>query len=176
MAVDVQGADVVAAWVKKAGASFTTVVDREAKLAKHFGVNYVPFSVWIDENGRVVRAPQPANVGDEAQRAAIAAWIGQEDAAQIAPKKRTASASAGFADAEAMLRFSLAAQLMRLGRDREAVVHLKRALGRDQDNWLIRKQIWAIEHPERFYRGNVDFSWQREQLQAERSSKKGAGQ
>ena len=32
------------------------------------------------------------------------------------------------------------------------------------NNYLIRKQIWAVEHPERFYKGDVDYSWQKEQM------------
>lgn len=31
----------------------------------------------------------------------------------------------------------------------------------DQDNWIIRKQIWALEHPEKFYKGKVDYDWQK---------------
>ena len=39
--------------------------------------------------------------------------------------------------------------------------------GRDlePDNWVVRKQIWAVEHPERFYDGDVDSAWQKEQIQ-----------
>ena len=28
-------------------------------------------------------------------------------------------------------------------------------------NWIIHKQIWAVEHPDKFYDGNVDFGWQK---------------
>jgi len=44
---------------------------------------------------------------------------------------------------------------------------LREALKTDPKNWIIHKQIWAIEHPERFYEGPVDFRWQREQLRRE---------
>lgn len=50
----------------------------------------------------------------------------------------------------------------------EAAKILRKALARDPENWLIRKQIWAVEHPERFYKGAVDFAWQRQQLRRER--------
>ena len=32
---------------------------------------------------------------------------------------------------------------------------------------MIRKQIWAVEHPERFYPA-IDWDWQKEQLARER--------
>lgn len=44
---------------------------------------------------------------------------------------------------------------------------LREALKLDPKNWIIHKQIWAIEHPDRFYDGPVDFGWQREQLRRE---------
>ncbi len=34
--------------------------------------------------------------------------------------------------------------------------------------FLIRKQIWVAEHPERFF-PTIDFPWQQEQLAAERA-------
>ncbi len=39
----------------------------------------------------------------------------------------------------------------------------RKALARDKWNWVVRKQIWALEHPEHFYEGKVDFSWQKQQ-------------
>ena len=38
---------------------------------------------------------------------------------------------------------------------------------RDAQNWLIRKQLWAIEHPEAFYDGYVDYAWQKQQIEKE---------
>jgi len=46
---------------------------------------------------------------------------------------------------------------------------LKQARDLDPDNWRIRKQIWAIEHPDKFYTGkSPDFNWQSEQLKKEK--------
>ena len=36
----------------------------------------------------------------------------------------------------------------------------------DPGNWIIHKQIWAIEHPEQFYPA-INPQWQRERLQEE---------
>ena len=48
----------------------------------------------------------------------------------------------------------------------DALAELKRARDLDPDNWRIRKQIWAIEHPDKFYSGDSpDFGWQKEQLE-----------
>ena len=44
---------------------------------------------------------------------------------------------------------------------------LRKALRFDPKNWLVRKQIWAIENPDRFYAGEIDYEWQNERLQEE---------
>ena len=50
-----------------------------------------------------------------------------------------------------------------------ALAKLKQARDLDPDNWRIRKQIWAIEHPEKFYSGDSpDYDWQKEQLGREK--------
>jgi len=37
----------------------------------------------------------------------------------------------------------------------------------DPKNFIVRKQIWAIVHPDKFYSGDVDFDWQQIQMQRE---------
>ncbi|MDP9357122.1 MAG: thioredoxin family protein [Chloroflexota bacterium] len=54
-----------------------------------------------------------------------------------------------------------------VGRRDEAVAVWRDALHLDPENLTIRKQIWAVEHPEKFH-PTIDWDWQREQLRAER--------
>ena len=54
-------------------------------------------------------------------------------------------------------------QHYRAGRTAEAIVRWRQELELDPGNYLIRKQIWAVESPDRFYDGAVDYDWQREQ-------------
>jgi len=175
VAVDVQGADRAKPWAEKAGAKFTTLVDQEAKLGAMFGLNYVPFSILIDEQGKIVRAPQHVSVAKDTHRATIAEWIEKGDEHLQKPASSLPRDAPAFADVEAELRFARAALLLRRGQTANATAELKRALARDPDNWLIRKQIWALEHPDRFYDGPVDFGWQRAQLQKEADSARGDG-
>ena len=44
----------------------------------------------------------------------------------------------------------------------------RRGVALQPDNYIIRKQIWAVENPDRFYQGQVDYAWQKEQLDAGR--------
>ena len=53
------------------------------------------------------------------------------------------------------------------GKREAAIAELKEAFKLDPKNWLIRKQLWAIETPEAFYEGDVDYGWQKEQMSRE---------
>jgi tetratricopeptide (TPR) repeat protein len=60
--------------------------------------------------------------------------------------------------------FRIGRAMLRQGKKDEALAELKKAWKLDQDNWIIRKQIWALEYPERFYAGKVDYDWQKIQI------------
>jgi tetratricopeptide (TPR) repeat protein len=50
-----------------------------------------------------------------------------------------------------------------------ALTKQKQARDLDPQHWRIRKQIWAIEHPDKFYTNkSPDFDWQKEQLKREK--------
>ncbi len=61
--------------------------------------------------------------------------------------------------------FRIGRALLRQDKKDEALVELKKAAKLDDGNWIVRKQIWAIEHPEKFYEGSVDYDWQKTQVQ-----------
>lgn len=51
-----------------------------------------------------------------------------------------------------------------------ALASFRKALELDPTNWRIRKQIWAIENPDKFYaKPNPDYRWQKEALEKERT-------
>jgi tetratricopeptide (TPR) repeat protein len=60
----------------------------------------------------------------------------------------------------------LAAAFLDLGQKDQALAALRKASGLDPHNWIIHKQIWAIEHPEQFYPA-INPEWQREMLKEE---------
>lgn len=67
----------------------------------------------------------------------------------------------GASDASTHFRYGRL--LLAQGRKDEGVASLKRALAVDPGNYVIRKQIWAVENPGRFYDGGIDWDWQKQQ-------------
>jgi len=59
--------------------------------------------------------------------------------------------------------------LLQQGQKAAALTEFKQARDLDPNNWRIRKQIWAIEYPDKFYKGNSpDYDWQGEQLKKDK--------
>jgi hypothetical protein len=66
-------------------------------------------------------------------------------------------------DPAALERFAEGASLYARGSVGEALAVWREALELDPDNFVIRSQIWAVEHPEHFWPA-VDREWQELQL------------
>ena len=149
--------------MEKANATFSTVVDEENLLSDVYGFKAVPNCLLIDEQGVLryqkyggfeIRDAQSARLLEEW---ASAGTIGGEEPGPIIQ-------SPGSEHSQAADLFRKGMELYRQGRVQEAVAQWRMGVALEPDNYVIRKQIWAVEHPERFYRGDVDFEWQGEQM------------
>ncbi len=81
-----------------------------------------------------------------------------------APPGEESADGLGAEHSEANVIFRQGLALYREGRIGEALARWRQGLELDPDNYLIRKQIWAVENPERFYEGDVDYDWQQKQI------------
>ena len=73
---------------------------------------------------------------------------------------------------DSSIAFTWGLVLLHHGEKDAALVKWKQARDLDPENWRIRKQIWAIEHPEKFYTGDSpDYDWQQEQIRQEKSQR-----
>ena len=89
-----------------------------------------------------------------------------DDAAALAAYER----ALGLDDGRWSAHFGRGTALARLGRADEAVAAWKRALVLDPSNFVVRKQIWAHRHPERFW-PEIDFDWQRDEMAREQAGR-----
>lgn len=75
---------------------------------------------------------------------------------------------------DANATFALGSCVLAQGDKKSALTILKNALKLDTKNYLIRKQIWHLEYPEKFH-PEIDWGWQREQMARERAAEKKDG-
>ena len=61
IATDAGGAATAGPWIKKAQARHPSLIDSAHVVDSLFGVINVPSGVWIDEDGTIVRPPEPAH-------------------------------------------------------------------------------------------------------------------
>lgn len=60
VALDTGGADAAGPWIDRAKATHPSLIDAAHVLDELLGVVNVPMAIWIDENGTIVRPPEPA--------------------------------------------------------------------------------------------------------------------
>ena len=124
----------------------------------------------IDAAGRLVKAPFSVNVQDQKTVAMLEKWLSDPSYnAVLLSEIKPSGKSTVKGNAEAAARFQLGLVLLEEGKKEEAMAEWRKALALDPQNWIIHKQIWAVENPDKFYKGNVDYGWQKAQLEAEKS-------
>ena len=156
-------------WLEKAGATYRCLLDQHNQVGKAYGVKFVPVGIIVDESGRLARGVGSVDIGDDDFRAQLGQWVKTGEiprewmeAEQPGPPRQLTED-----EREADARFQLARVLLERGDKEEALAEQKKAVVLDPQNWLIRKQMWAIETPQAFYEGRVDFAWQSEQRERE---------
>ena len=126
----------------------------------------------IDEAGRLVKAPFNVNVKNQETLAMLEKWLSDPDYnAVLLREMKPSSKTVVKTSAEAAARFQLGLVLLEEGKQGEAMAEWRKALALDPQNWIIHKQIWAVEHPDKFYKGGVDYGWQKAQLEVEKSQR-----
>ncbi|MFQ5967910.1 MAG: TlpA family protein disulfide reductase [Acidimicrobiia bacterium] len=163
MAADAQGPEAARPFAAPTLEAFRTLVDQDNLLVAAFGFRAVPNGVLVNADGEIdavltsgfdIRRPETRQLIEE--------WLAEE------PNGAAIDVGVEELSAEALALFRAAGKAYRNG-DREEAIHLlKQAMPLQPDNLIIRKQLWAIENPERFYDGDIDYDWQREQLAAGR--------
>jgi tetratricopeptide (TPR) repeat protein len=137
----------------------------EALVRADFGANTTPAHVQQEAlELEVLRTELVENPDDAGLNFALGDALLREG--------RAADAEAAFRRAtkldprDSSAHFGLGTALMQQGQQGAALEAWRVALAHDPANFTIRKQIWRLEHPERFY-PEIDLAWQQEQLARE---------
>lgn len=162
MAVDLQGPEKARPYVEKAGAAFTTVLDEKNLLGQLYGYKAIPNGFLIDEQG-IVRYKKLGGFDIRRDETAeVMRWWSGDSSSDLSANATEISPGDEHSQANALFRQGM--ELYQQGKRDEALALWREGVELEPDNWIIRKQIWAVENPDRFYDGAVDFDWQKIQI------------
>lgn len=156
-------------WHDTADADFVTLVDSQNTFGALYDLKAIPYGVMIDAAGRLVKGPFNINVADPKTLAMLEKWVSDPDYnVKLLRDMEPLDGLNAQVTTEAAARFQLGLVLLEVGKKEEAMIEWRKALALDPQNWIIHKQIWAVEHPDKFYEGDVDYGWQKAQLEVEK--------
>ncbi len=159
MAQDAQGEERVRPLVEESGVSFPVLIDRASTLGAALGFRIVPSGFFVDAGG-IIRYRHVADFDVSDPR------VGWNLDRFLAGEPTESPSEGEQMSVAAMELYARGVGHASEGRQDESIGLWREALELDPDNFLIRSQIWAAEHPERFYPA-VDRGWQELQLAKE---------
>ena len=150
-------------FIEAANSTFSTLVDEQNHLSELFGFKAVPNVIVINKEGVIVgkqfgkfdiRKPGDFDI--------LRHWIEPKKAndEEVLNDKGTSMES----HIDAIKLFQRGMKNVAANRIDEALKLWRLAVEKDPSSYVIRKQIWAIENPEKFYDDEVDYDWQKDQL------------
>ena len=160
IAVDLQGPELPRPFHDKARAEFTTVVDAGTIVTRTFGVRAIPNGALIDENGILRYSLYGGfDIRNPATKKLVSGFLfdGEVTLTDETEVK-------GAVDVASLDHFERGLELYGSGDLEGAAVIWRQGMELEPDHWNMRKQLWAIEHPDRFYDGKVDYDWQKVQV------------
>jgi len=160
IAIDLQGPEFPRPFHDKARAEFTTVVDAGTIVTRTFGVRAIPNGALIDENGILRYSLYGGfDIRNPATKKLVSGFLlnGEVTLTDETEVK-------GAVDVASLDHFERGLELYGSGDFEGAAVIWRQGMELEPDHWNMRKQLWAIEHPDRFYDGKVDYDWQRVQV------------
>jgi hypothetical protein len=156
VAQDAAGEERVRPVVEEHPVAFPVLVDRGSEFGRKLGFRVVPSGFFIDAEGLIrYRHTDDFDIADPRVRWNLERFLAGEE---TEPPDATDSM-----DPRALELFAEGVGCYIRRRPEEALALWREALELDPDNFVIRSQIWVLEHPERFYPA-VDREWQELQL------------
>ena len=127
----------------------------------------VPYGILVDKAGRIVKEPFNIDVKDTETIDLLNKWIDDPRYNEaLINQLESIIGNKDSTTSQTYKLFQTGISLLDNGKRDEAISTWRKALHLDPQNWIIRKQIWAVENPDKFYQANVDYQWQKQQLQS----------
>jgi hypothetical protein len=159
-------------WIEAARPTYPCLIDVDHRVADLYNMLNVPEAVWIDEQGRIVRPPEPAGAYEGFRKrdrqtfampedaaaitaaarqtyfAAVRDWAAKGGSSEHALSAETARNRIALPGPEVGLahaHFVLGQQLLRLGRVDEATEVLAEASRLHPESWTIWRQAAPLD-------------------------------
>lgn len=172
VALESRGLDAALPYIEAANPTYPCLVDRQHVVAELFGMVNVPTAVWINEEGRIVRPPEPAGTNDafrkmdpatgrlaaedrqalrdERQRYldGVRDWARRGDESPWALDEAVVRSRLARPRGEhelARVHFRLGEHLWELGHGDRAQAHFARAVRLHPESWAYRRQALDLE-------------------------------
>ena len=157
MAMDAQGPERPRTYIQKAQATFPCLIDEENRLGQLLSFKAIPNGLLIDEKGFLqYKRFGGFDIRKHEIRRLVEDWLNTSKVVEATWDEGVPL------EKGALELFQQGLTLYRQGDTKEATSLWRRAVALDPDNYVIRKQLWAMENPDRFYSGEVDFAWQKD--------------
>lgn len=154
-------------WIEAGSPSYPVVVDSAHVTAERFGITNVPSTVWIDEDGRVVKPPTISpgddqfkdftNIDASAHHEALRRWVNDG----VVPDVDVAPGSARSADEQlAQAERRVGAFLLGQGEGAAARAHLAKAVELAPWDWTVRRANIALRGDDPFLGEEFVAFWQ----------------
>jgi peroxiredoxin len=163
-----ESAEAARPWVEAAQPTFPTVVDTTHLTAERYGITNVPSTVWVDEDGRIVKPPTISpgddqfraftNIDAEAHHDALRRWV--HDGVVPEPDERPAQAIRTEDEQRALAEFRLASWLQHHDHVEAAAAHLAAAVELAPWDWTVRRAGIALQGGDPFLGEQFLAFWQ----------------
>jgi peroxiredoxin len=154
-------------WIEAGAPSYPVVVDTAHVTAERFGITNVPSTVWIDEDGRVVKPPTISPADDQfrdftkidsaTHHDALRRWVNEGEA----PDTSAVEVAVRTPDEQlALAERRLGAWLLGQGDPGAAQRHLARAVELAPWDWTVRRASIALRGDDPFLGEEFIAFWQ----------------
>ncbi len=156
IAMDAIYQDKVKHFHQSAKAEFTTLIDTDNSLSKLMGFKVVPNILLINSYGELEYWKfGKADIRNSYYKNLLKTWLSGKKL-NILPKDDFINAN----NQNHQLSLGKFNEYVNKG-----ILRVNEVRELELDNMIVRKQLWAKENPEKFYQGNIDSDWQKNNLE-----------
>ena len=162
ISLDFQGPEKVIPYLNEYGVKIKTYIDVDNSSGLLFGFKVVPNLLIFDED-LILKFKCIANINilKNEHKSSFENWI---DTGNLESLNNINSKPVSIPAKKSVNVLREGNRILETSQD-SAKQLLKDMVSDDPDNFIFRKQYWAINHPEKFYSGKIDTDWQRKKLE-----------